>query len=88
VPLGLAAGASGPWLTLANPFVGPDGTLQYGMRLVVGSAMVLSIGLAVRALLRRDFARARAGPASKTAQPTLSSKSAMYGAYRKRRLRA
>lgn len=55
VPLGLAAGASGLWLTLANPFVEPDGWLLYGMRLVVGSAMVMSIGLAISALLRRDF---------------------------------
>ena len=55
VPLGLAAGASGLWLTLAYPFVEPDGWTLYGMRLVAGSAMVASIGLAVRALLRRDY---------------------------------
>lgn len=57
VPLGLAAGVSGLWLTLAYPFVEPDSWLLYGMRLAFGAAMVISIGLAVRALLRRDFAR-------------------------------
>jgi hypothetical protein len=55
VPLGLAAGASGLWLTLAYPFVEPDAWALYWIRLVVGSAMVASIGLAVLALLRRDY---------------------------------
>lgn len=56
VPLGLAAGASGLWLTLGYPFVEPDGWTLYGMRLAFGAAMLISIGLAMRALLRRDFA--------------------------------
>jgi len=55
VPLGLISGGSGIWLTLAYPFVEPDGWILYGMRLVVGSAMVASIGLAIRAILRRQF---------------------------------
>ncbi len=54
-PFGLIAGGSGLWLTLAYPFVEPDGWILYGMRLVVGTAMVASIGLAIGAILRRDF---------------------------------
>lgn len=55
VPLGLAAGGSGLWLTLAYPFVPPSGLILYLIRLVVGSAMVVFIGLAVLAIARRDF---------------------------------
>lgn len=55
IPFGLAAGGSGLWLTLAYPFVEPSGWILYAMRLVVGSAMVASIGLAILAILRRDF---------------------------------
>lgn len=55
IPLGLAAGGSGLWLTLAYPFVPPSGLILYIMRLVVGSAMVVFIGLAVLAIARRDY---------------------------------
>ena len=55
VPLGLTAGGSGLWLTLAYPFVPPSGLILYIMRLVVGSAMVVSIGLALLAIARRDY---------------------------------
>lgn len=55
VPLGLAAGGSGLWLTIAYPFVPPSGWILYVMRLVVGSAMVASIGLALLAIARRDY---------------------------------
>lgn len=57
IPMGLAAGASGLWLTVVYPFVPPSGWILYGMRLVVGTAMIACIGLAVMAIRRRDFVR-------------------------------
>ncbi len=55
VPCGLVAGLSGLWMTLFYPWPEGDGELLYGMRLLFGSAMVLSIALGVAAIRRRDF---------------------------------
>ena len=57
VPCGLIAALSGLWLTQFYPPVDGDGPLLYGIRLVVGSAMVLFISFALAAIRRRDFAR-------------------------------
>ncbi|WP_373046962.1 DUF2306 domain-containing protein [Vulgatibacter sp.] len=54
VPLGLVAALSGLWMTWFYPTVGHDGPLVFFLRLVVGSAMALSIALGVAAIRRRD----------------------------------
>jgi uncharacterized membrane protein len=56
IPCGLAAGLSGLWMTLFYPWPKGDGELLYGLRLLFGSAMVLSIVLGIAAIRRRDFA--------------------------------
>jgi uncharacterized membrane protein len=60
VGCGLLVGLSGLWMTLF--YARPDGSgeLLYVSRLVVGSAMVVSIVLGVAAILRRDVNRHRA----------------------------
>jgi uncharacterized membrane protein len=60
VPSGLVAGLSGLWMTLFYPWPAGDGVVLYGLRLVFGSAMVVSLGLAVLTILRRDVAGHRA----------------------------
>jgi hypothetical protein len=63
VASGLLAALSALWLTLASPLghgVGPhiadfDGRALYCLRLVVGTAMALFLGLGVARLVRRDF---------------------------------
>jgi uncharacterized membrane protein len=55
IPCGLAAGLSGLWMTLFYPWPEGDGELLYGLRLLFGSAMVLSIVLGIVAIRRRDF---------------------------------
>lgn len=55
VPMGFAAALSGLWMTEFYPWVGYDGTALYVIRLIVGCAMVLSLGLAVAAIRRRDI---------------------------------
>ena len=60
VPSGLIAALSGLWMTQFYPPVDGDGPILYGMRLLVGSAMVLSICLGLAAILRRDIPRHRA----------------------------
>ena len=57
VPCGLAAALSGLWMTLFYPWPAGDGEILYGLRLLFGSAMVLSIVLGVAAIRRRDFAQ-------------------------------
>jgi uncharacterized membrane protein len=57
VPAGLAAALSGLWMTLFYPWPASDGELLYAMRLVFGSAMLLSIILGVTAVRRRDYAQ-------------------------------
>lgn len=61
IPCGLAAALSGLWMTQFYPLSpGLQGELLYGIRLLVGSGMVLSILLGLRAILRRDIGRHRA----------------------------
>lgn len=56
VPCGLVAALSGLWMAHFYPWPQGDGQLVYVERLVFGSAMVLSIGLGLYAIRRRDFA--------------------------------
>jgi len=58
---GLVAGFSGLWMTLFYPlYPRLQGELLYGLRLLFGSGMVLSLALGLRAILGRDVARHRA----------------------------
>ena len=59
VPCGLIAALSGLWMTQFYPPVHGDGPITYGMRLLVGSAMVLFIWLGFAAIWRRDIPRHR-----------------------------
>lgn len=54
--LGLVAALTGLWMTLAYPWPEGDGEVLYVIRLVFGSAMAVSIVLAIRAIRRGDFA--------------------------------
>jgi uncharacterized membrane protein len=56
IPLGLAAALSGLWMTLTFPWPEHDGVALYAIRLVVGSAMALFLGLGYAAARKRDFA--------------------------------
>lgn len=60
VPCGLIAALSGMWMTLFYPLPAGDGDLLGGFRLLFGSAMIVSIVLAVTAIRRRDIVRHRA----------------------------
>lgn len=55
IPCGLVAALSGLWMTLFYPWPPGDGQGVYLERLVVGTAMVASLLLGVRAIRRRDF---------------------------------
>ncbi|HPH12988.1 MAG TPA: DUF2306 domain-containing protein [Burkholderiaceae bacterium] len=55
VPMGFAAALSGVWMTQFYPWAGYDGPALYVIRLVVGTAMVLSLVLAIVAIRRRDI---------------------------------
>jgi uncharacterized membrane protein len=55
VPLGLMAAATGLWMTVIYPWANNDAEAVYAMRLLFGSAMAISIVLAVDAIRRRDF---------------------------------
>jgi len=57
IPCGLAAALSGLWMTLFYPWPKGDGVILYGLRLLFGSAMLLTILLGVAAIRRRDFAQ-------------------------------
>ena len=57
VPAGLLVALSGLWMTVFYPYPVGDGVALFVLRLVFGSAMVLSIGLGLSAVLRRDFSR-------------------------------
>jgi uncharacterized membrane protein len=57
VPSGLIVALSGLWMTLFYPWPEGDGELLYGLRLLFGSAMVLSILFGVAAIRRRDYVR-------------------------------
>jgi hypothetical protein len=56
VPSGLTAALSGLWMAHFYPWPDGDGELLYGLRLLFGSAMVLSILLGAAAIRRRDYA--------------------------------
>lgn len=61
LPCGIVAGLSGVWMTVMyslHPQL--QGELLYGFRISFGLAMVVSISLALAAILRRDFAMHRA----------------------------
>jgi hypothetical protein len=55
VPAGFAVALSGLWMTLTFPWAAGDGLAVYLERLVFGGAMLASMVLGVRALLRRRF---------------------------------
>ena len=53
--LGLVAALSGLWMAHFYPWPAGDGQALYLIRLVFGTAMVASIVLGIRAVLRRDY---------------------------------
>lgn len=55
IPCGLATAFSGLWMTLFYPWASVDGVAVYAFRLAFGSAMAVSIILAVVAIGRREF---------------------------------
>jgi hypothetical protein len=57
LPSGLIVGLSGLWMTLFYRMPAHDGVLVYGLRLLFGSVMLLSLLRGVVALRRRDFAQ-------------------------------
>jgi len=56
IPCGLVAALSGLWMTLFYPWPVGDGVILYGLRLIFGSGMLLSLLLGIAAIRRRDFA--------------------------------
>jgi uncharacterized membrane protein len=56
VPCALVVALSGLWMTQFYPWPAGDGQILYVERLVVGSAMLVSIILGVDGIRRRDFA--------------------------------
>src|SRR6266508_1321100 len=60
VPCGLLVGLSALWMTLFYPWPAGDGALLYALRLLFGSAMVVSIVLGFAAIRRGDVRRHRA----------------------------
>jgi uncharacterized membrane protein len=60
VVCGLLVGLSGLWMTLFYPWPKGDGTLLYALRLLFGSAMVVSIVLGFTTIRRGDVSRHRA----------------------------
>jgi len=60
VTCGLLVGLSGLWMTLFYPWPKGDGELLYALRLLFGSAMVVSIVLGFAAIRRRDVKQHRA----------------------------
>jgi uncharacterized membrane protein len=54
-PCGLLAALTGLWMTLFYPWPAGDGRILYLVRLLFGSAMLVSIVLALAAVRRRDF---------------------------------
>lgn len=55
IPAGLMTALTGLWMTQFYPSVNFDGPVLYFMRLIVGSTMILFIGLAIDAIRKRDF---------------------------------
>ena len=60
VPCGLLVGLTGLWMTLFYPWPAGDGVLLYACRLLLGSAMVVSIALGLAAIRRGAVRRHRA----------------------------
>jgi uncharacterized membrane protein len=58
-PLGLIAALTGLWMAHFYPWPEGDGEALYLLRLVVGSAMAVSIILGLNAIRRRDYVRPR-----------------------------
>jgi uncharacterized membrane protein len=56
IPCAFLVAISGLWMTLTYPWPFGDGLAVYVERLVVGSAMLMSLGLGLDAIRRRDFA--------------------------------
>jgi len=55
IPAGLLAALSGLWMAVFYPHPPGDGAILLVLRLVFGCAMVASIGLGIRGIVRRDF---------------------------------
>ncbi|UOA08259.1 DUF2306 domain-containing protein [Methylobacter sp. S3L5C] len=60
IPCGLVVALSGLWMTYFYPPVNFDGPFLYGIRLLVGSAMVLCLCLGFTAICKRDIPHHRA----------------------------
>src|SRR4051794_2325499 len=56
IPAGVLVALTGLWMTVFYPRPAGDGESLVVVRLIVGSAMLASIGLAVFAIRRRDYA--------------------------------
>jgi hypothetical protein len=56
VPLSLLAALTGLWMAHFYPWPAGDGEAVYVMRLIVGAAMMLSIGRGIVTLLRHEYA--------------------------------
>ena len=56
IPAGLIVALSGLWMASFSALPVGDGPLLHGIRLVFGTYMIVSIALAVRAIVRRQFA--------------------------------
>jgi len=55
LPMGFSTALSGLWMTQFYPWAGYDGLALYVIRLLVGTAMVLSLVLALSAIRKRDI---------------------------------
>jgi len=55
IPASLVVAITGLWMTLFYPWPAGDGVILYAERLVVGTAMLVSIGLGIDAIRRRSF---------------------------------
>ena len=60
LPAGITAALSGLWMSVFYHLPASDDALLEAIRLVVGIAMVVSLGLGLAAVLRRDFGAHRA----------------------------
>jgi uncharacterized membrane protein len=56
IPAGMIVALSGLWMATFTALPAGDGPLLHGIRLIFGTYMVFSILLAIRALVRRNFA--------------------------------
>lgn len=55
IPAGLLAALSGLWMAVFYAYPEGDGGLLFWLRVIFGSAMVVSILLGVRSIMRREF---------------------------------